>query len=117
MSYLKKLVKSWNMWRDERRSRTLFKRLVTGEFNKVWSGEELAAFEFFLIYEAVPAKGFLITLPIDEGGLVWIFYPILETTDTGLEMGKTCVAVPKNANDRVCPTEWRGYPIRRAPND
>ena len=104
------MVKNWEK---------VVEHLVEAEFHKIWKGKELDVFYEFLRKDAIPAKGFLVTFPLTQGGLVWFFYPITEVhqgeEDFSVEFGELVVAVPteENPGNGECPEEWKGYPVWR----
>lgn len=73
-------------------------------------------FHRFLETQAKPAGAFLITVELDEGGLVWFHYIIEISPEGGAVVGsKVTMQFPKDENpdNRACPSEWKGLPVWR----
>ncbi len=93
------------------------------KFQKMWKGRDLKFFYEFMRSQAIPSQGFLLTLPLDEGGLAWFFYKLKvvspsgedEGGDEGLEIlieGPE-VFIPNDATSSKAPEKFKGYPVWR----
>lgn len=111
----KRIRGMWETWWGERTLGRLLNHLTEARFDKVWRGKDLVAFYEFVRAEGGPARGFLITLPLTEGGIVWFFYRVLGEDALNLTVESPEIAVPKEeeAGNRDCPPEWKGYPVWR----
>lgn len=112
MSFFTKVRRWWISVRGKR----AFTNLLNGQFAKVWSDKDIANFDAFLRQQAVPAGAFLITMGLDEGGLIWFHYTVETVPEGGFIVGnKVEMQFPKeeNPSNRECPIKWKGLPIWR----
>jgi hypothetical protein len=105
----------------------------------VWK-DDYRFFEEFLPSEAVPAGGFIASIPIglvkwvqrlyglevlpfrevpdgleDDGGYVWFLY-LVDPNGSDFDVCCKGIAVPETIEtSRECPGEWHKYPIARVP--
>ncbi len=89
--------------------------LDQARFEDIFDNEEKSRnFHDFLIREAIPAKGFAVSFPM-ENGLAWMFYRIaayvIRRGRVDLELEERMAFVPTKPNDRSVPDELTKYPI------
>lgn len=97
--------------------------LVNCRFAELWKGKEMENFYHFLVQQGLPAKGFLITIPIylnenpDVEGWAWFWYKIRSVKNSPFQVefdGSPVVMVPTTEEQfRECPPEWKGLPVWR----
>ena len=120
---ISKLCDKIEMWPFKKRKtkwEKVLTYLINGQFDKIWKGKDFETFRIFLDNEYLLSKGFVISFPLRNGSLAWVFFLIndwLETKSDKLELifGNVMVSVPTDDGNiyRECPEEWKGYPIWR----
>lgn len=77
--------------------------------------EDLDKFYTFLRNRAIPSGGYVISLPLSEGGLSWLLYKITNVrrmrTKLQLAQDGPLVFVPEDFSDRTLPEDCQNYPI------
>lgn len=93
--------------------------LSKGKFEKIWKGKDLEFFYEFVCSQGIPSKGFLLTLSLTGGGLVWFFYKIrdVQVDEQRARMAIESIeaVVPKDETSREIPERFKGYPVWRLP--
>lgn len=86
--------------------------LTSGRFENLFDSEELARFQAFLREVALPSRGFILSVPFEDGP-IWGFYEFKQVF-IGRESNKVETLPPKyiipNPNEDL-PQELKKYPI------
>ena len=91
------------------------KNLRKARFDRIFKGEQLDNFNSFLRKRAVAAGGFVINLPVAEGGLFWVLYKVEEVVrrrgKSNCRLSVLETFFPQDPSDRSIPEEFGGYPV------
>lgn len=89
--------------------------LLNGEFDKIWEGEELDSFHEFLYSHALEKAGFVLTVELEEGGLMFFFYQmeelVIQRDGNKLSITLPEVFIPREGIGRELPDALKEYPV------
>lgn len=105
--------------KNEKYATRIISYLERGDWKRLFKGRNLDDFYSFLREQGIPARGFLLTFPLEGGSLAWFRYSI-ESVDQGKSATRVThhlidAYIPEDETElaREPPEEWKVYPVWR----